>query len=98
MVPGLYPFNFSFRKFSLGYIVKKYLNWSIYHSVIVPFLSSMVMGMVLIIFRGVLTIDVKTLIIMIFAGGITYMGTLYLILGSSLINDVKKIYFSILKK
>ena len=80
------------------YIVKKYLNWSIYHSVIVPFLSSMVMGMVLIIFRGVLTIDVKTLIIMIFAGGITYMGTLYLILGSGLINDVKKIYFSILKK
>ena len=80
------------------YIVKKYLNWSIYHSVIVPFLSSMVMGMVLIILRGVLTIDVKTLIIMIFAGGITYMGTLYLILGSGLINDVKKIYFSILKK
>ena len=80
------------------FIVKKYLNWSIYHSVIVPFLSSMVMGMVLIILRGVLTIDVKTLIIMIFAGGITYMGTLYLILGSGLINDVKKIYFSILKK
>lgn len=80
------------------YIVKKYLNWSIYHSVMVPLLSSLVMGAVLIILRGVLTINVKTFMVMILAGGLTYLGVLYLVLGQSLIEDVKKIYLSILKK
>ena len=81
------------------YIVKKYLNWSIYHSVIVPLLSSLVMGAVIFILRSILPINsVKTLIIMILAGGLTYLGFLYLVLGNSLTNDVKKIYLSILKK
>jgi len=81
------------------YIVKKFLNWSIYHSVIVPLLTSLVMGAVLFILRSILPVNnVRTLIIMISAGGITYLGSLYLFLGNSLINDVKKIYFSFLKK
>ncbi len=81
------------------YIVKKYLNWSIYYSVIVPLLSSLVMGAVIFILRNVLPINnVKTLIIMILAGGLTYLGSLYLVLGKALLEDVKKIYFSILKK
>ncbi len=80
------------------YIVKKYLNWSIYHSVMVPLLSSLVMGAVLYILRGVLSVNLKTMMIMILAGGLTYLGSLYLILGKSLVEDVKKIYLSILKK
>ncbi len=81
------------------YIVKKYLNWSIYHSVVIPLLSSLVMGAVLFILRNVLPINsVKTLVMMIFTGGLTYLGSLYLVLGSGLTRDVKKIYFSFLKK
>ena len=81
------------------YIVKKYLNWSIYHSVIVPLLSSLVMGGAIFILRNILLINnVKTLVIMILAGGLTYLGFLYLVLGNSLVDDVKKIYFSVLKK
>jgi O-antigen/teichoic acid export membrane protein len=80
------------------YIVKKYLNWSIYHSVIVPLLSSVIMGVVLIILRGVLAGNAITLIVMILAGGLTYIGSLYLVLGNGLIEDVKKIYLSIFKK
>ena len=80
------------------YIVKKYLNWSIYYSVIVPLLSSLVMGAVLFILRGVLAINVQTLIVMILAGGLTYLGSLYLVLGKALLEDVKKICFSFLKK
>ena len=80
------------------YIVKKYLNWSIYYSVIVPLLSSLVMGAVLFILRGVLAINVQTLIVMILAGGLTYLGSLYLVLGKAPLEDVKKICFSFLKK
>ena len=81
------------------YIVKKYLNWSIYHSVIVPLLSSLVMGATLFILKSVLPIgEVKTLVILILVGGVTYLVSLYLVLGKSLIEDVKKIYLSILKK
>ena len=81
------------------YIVKRYLNWSIFHSVIVPLLSSLVMGGVLFVLRTILPAgNVKTLVMMILAGGVTYLGFLYLILGKSLIEDVKKIYLSIFKK
>lgn len=81
------------------YIVKRQLNWSIYHSVIIPLLSSLVMGAVLFILRNVLPINhIWTLAVMVLAGGMVYIGFLYLVLGSSLVSDVKKIYFSILKK
>lgn len=80
------------------YIVKKHLNWSIYYSVIVPLLSSLVMGALLFIVRGILPINIKTLVIMILLGGLTYLGSLYLVLGKSLIEDVKKIYLSILTR
>lgn len=81
------------------YIVKRQLNWAIYHSVIVPLLASLVMGVILFILRGIFPInEVKTLVIMILVGGITYLGSLYLVLGKVLFEDVKKIYLSILKK
>lgn len=81
------------------YIVKKYLNWSIYHSVVVPLISSLVMGAIIFILRNILPLDnVKTLILLILIGGFTYLGTLYLILGNSLTTDVKKIYTSFIKK
>ena len=81
------------------YIVKRELNWAIYHSVIVPLLASLVMGVILFILRGIFPInEVKTLVIMILVGGMTYLGSLYLILGKVLFEDVKKIYFGILKK
>ena len=80
------------------YLVKKYLNWAIYHSVIVPLLSSLVMGVIIFILRGVLVANVKTLIIMIIGGGLTYLGFLYLILGNSLVGDVKKIYQSFVSR
>ena len=81
------------------YIVKRFLNWSIYQSVITPLISSVVMGTVLFILRNVLPMNkVETLAIMILVGGVTYLGFLYLVLGNSLIEDVKKIYLSILRK
>ena len=81
------------------YIVKKHLNWSIYQSFGIPLISSFVMGIVIFILRSLLPADqVKTLVIIILSGGLTYAGMLYAILGQSLFEDVKKIYSSVLKK
>ena len=81
------------------YIVKRQLNWDIFRSVIVPLLASLVMGVILFTLRGILPINkVTTLLTLIFIGGLTYTGSLYLVLGKTLFEDVKKIYLSILKK
>lgn len=81
------------------YIVKRQLNWDIFRSAIVPLLGSLFMGVILFILRGILPINkVITLLTLIFIGGLTYLGSLYLVLGKALFEDVKKIYLSILKK
>jgi len=81
------------------YIVKRQLNWDIFRSAIVPLLGSLFMGVILFILRGILPINkVTTLLTLIFIGGLTYLGSLYLVLGKALFEDVKKIYLSILKK
>ena len=81
------------------YIVKRQLNWAIGRSVIVPLLASLVMGIILFILRGILPINkATTLLTLIFIGGLTYLGSLYLVLGGTLFEDVKKIYLSIFQK
>ena len=81
------------------YIVKRQLNWDIFRSAIVPLLGSLFMGVILFILRGIFPINkVITLLTLIFIGGLTYLGSLYLVLGKALFEDVKKIYLSILKK
>jgi len=81
------------------YIVKRQLNWAIYRSVIVPLLASLVMGVILFILRGILPINkATTLLTLIFMGGLAYLGSLYLVLGGTLFEDVKKIYLSIFQK
>jgi len=81
------------------YIVKKYLNWSIYRSVAIPLICAGAMGLVLIFIKYLLPGNqLKSLVAMIMAGGITYLSLLYLFIGNSLIADAKKLVENILKK
>lgn len=81
------------------YIVRRILNWSIYQSVIVPLISSSVMGLIVILLRGLLPTDrISSLTAMIFVGCLTYFAALYLLVGKSLIDDGKKLIANILKR
>lgn len=81
------------------YIVKRQLNWSIYRSVVVPLVCAGVMGVITMLLRNTLPLNaIKSLVIIVLVGGIAYSGSLYLFLGQSLFEDVKKISTNILKK
>lgn len=80
-------------------IVKRILNWSIYQSVIVPFISSGIMSLVIVVLRHYLPLTrIESLIIIILAGGLTYFASLYLIVGQSLVDDGRKFVRNIISK
>jgi O-antigen/teichoic acid export membrane protein len=81
------------------FIVKRYLNWSIYQSVIVPLICSGVMGVAVLALRHYLPItQIRSLVIVTVAGGLIYSATLYLMVGNRLIEDGKKILQNFIKK
>lgn len=81
------------------YQVKKFLNWSIIGSVGIPLISSLIMGFILFIINlfihnnGVISLFVTVVI-----GILIYFSSLYLLVGSSLILDAKKVFTGIFKK
>ena len=81
------------------YIVKKFLNWSIYSSVVVPLICSGIMGLTILIIRKYLPYGrIESLLAMVFGGGLIYFISLYLFVGKSLVTDVKKLIENIFKK
>lgn len=81
------------------FIVKKFINWNIFHSVISPLISSLVMGLVILVVRSAIPSDrYSSLATVIFSGVTAYFFCLYLLVGKSLIWDVKKTLQTIFKK
>jgi O-antigen/teichoic acid export membrane protein len=81
------------------FMVKKIVNWSIYHAVLVPLISALIMGLGVGAIKMVFPVgSLMRLLILIAAGILIYGTTLYLFLGPSLMNDAKKLWANIIKR
>lgn len=75
--------------------MKKYVQFSFFNSIRIPFIATIIMGIVLFAIRSVLPFSsIVLLITMILTGGITYLLSLYLITGGKVMSD----FVSSLKK
>lgn len=76
-------------------IARKHVKFSLVNSMIKPLLGAMIMGVVLMAVKTSLSISVFSLGVLIIIGTISYFGIMFVLMGSSLIDDIKKT-FSIL--
>jgi len=72
------------------YIAKKYVDFSIYQSMGKPFISVLVMGVVLFFLRGLLPVELRSVWILIGVGVFSYMVSIYVLVGPSIKEDVQK--------
>lgn len=80
------------------YIAKKYVNFSIYHSVGKPLIGSAIMATVLILLRMFLPVNSYSIVILALVGSIVYGVIMVVIVGASLVEDAKKSFKTILGK
>lgn len=88
----------SISSFVILYITKKILNWSIFNSIVKPFLASSVMGIVLYLTKEILPYNIYSFVLLVVLGIVIYGILLYLLVGASLVEDVKKTIASIFSK
>lgn len=72
------------------YITRKYVKFSLSNSAIKPLLSSLIMFIGIILLRNRLATSITSFWILLGFGGILYFALTYLLIGSSIITDVKK--------
>jgi O-antigen/teichoic acid export membrane protein len=72
------------------YIARKYVAFSLTEGVFKPAIAATIMGVVLLFARGYLPTSLTSVVLMVAVGVISYFAASYLIVGSSLIEDVKK--------
>ncbi|OGM25914.1 hypothetical protein A3D00_02260 [Candidatus Woesebacteria bacterium RIFCSPHIGHO2_02_FULL_38_9] len=81
------------------YLVKKFLKWSVKDSVVKPLLASASMGLVLLFIKKIwISYTIFSLITTVVLGMGSYFLCLYLLVGSSLISDAKKVFSGMLSK
>lgn len=73
------------------YITRKYVEFNVFRAITVPFLGSIVMGIVLYLTLPLFVNNIWTLILSIILGGVLYFGTALLIGRKLVINDLKTI-------
>lgn len=79
------------------YISHKAVEFSLYEAVFKPALGSLIMGLVLIFIKGILAINLTSILILVGLGVVLYTISMYLITGSSIIIDAKKVISGIFK-
>lgn len=72
------------------YVARRFVKFSLYESAIRPAIAAAVMGVSVFGIREVLPFKLTSVWILIAAGAATYIATIYLLVGASLIADVKK--------
>lgn len=73
------------------YITRKYIKFNVFRAITVPFLGSIVMGIVLYFTLPLFVNNIWTLILSIILGGVLYFGTALLVGRKLVINDLKTI-------
>lgn len=106
-VPGL-ALKFGIKGAALGYalvglsstvaiiIARRQVKFSLIYSFIKPLVSGLIMGGVLFYVRGLLPVRLASVWILIGLGAIIYISSIYLLVGSSLKDDVKKSFKALL--
>jgi len=72
------------------YIAKKYVDFSIYQSVGKPFISALIMGVVLFFLRSLLPVGFRSVWVLVGVGIFSYMVSIYVLVGPSIKEDVQK--------
>jgi hypothetical protein len=78
------------------YITKKYVNFSLYHSIGKPLIGTGIMATVLVLLKMFLPLNTYSMIILTLVGSIVYGVVMVAIVGASLIEDAKKSFKTIL--
>ncbi len=81
------------------FILKRLVNFNAFYSIGKPFISSVLMLLVLIISKRFIEgNNLVSFLALVFLGGTTYLLTLYLLTGKVFLEDVKKTYTSIINR
>lgn len=80
------------------WIAKKHLTFRFFYSIIKPLAAAIFMGFFVWIFKFFLPVNIFFLIGLVLAGGIIYFALVYLMVGKSLILDLRKLIYAIKAK
>jgi O-antigen/teichoic acid export membrane protein len=72
------------------YIARKHVAFSLIESAIKPGLAALIMAAVLLVLRGILPVSLYTIWFLIAVGIVSYLISVYVIVGSKIVTDVKR--------
>jgi hypothetical protein len=78
------------------HIAYRIIKFSIFESIIKPLLGTLIMGIVTIFVKNLLPVNLISVFILVILGLFVYTGTMYLMVGTSIYTDAKKIIREIL--
>jgi O-antigen/teichoic acid export membrane protein len=81
----------AFSVFAVVHIVKRYIDFNLIKSIKIPFLSTMIMGLFIYSISRMIVKDFMSLVLVMFLGGILYLGTMFALARKDLIADLKMI-------
>lgn len=79
-------------------VVKKFVNYSLSQSVVKPIFASFIMGVVLVFIKRSLGPSFLSLGVSVVAGILIYFASTYLLVGVSLVEDIRKSFKTLLNK
>ncbi|OGM16148.1 hypothetical protein A2V55_02325 [Candidatus Woesebacteria bacterium RBG_19FT_COMBO_37_29] len=80
------------------FVTWRIVKFSITESVLKPFIAALIMTLVLLVIRHNLSVSLSSVFILIGMGVLTYTANAYLLIGSSIITDVKKSFRTFFSK
>ena len=76
------------------WLTKKYIDFKFFEPLLKPTIGCLTMGFGLLFLRNFLPLNIFNLILLIFIGGLLYGGLVFLMVGKSLMVDVKKLFYA----
>lgn len=73
------------------YVARRFVTFSLYDSVFKPGFAALIMGGLLILTRQFLPVSLYSVWVLIFLGITSYLVSIYLFVGSSIVADIKKV-------
>ncbi len=80
------------------FVAKKFVNFSLVDSAIKPLIGSVLMGIVLLILRGILPTSLYSIGLLIIMGALVYGAILFSMVGVTLVEDAKKSFKTIFNR
>lgn len=74
------------------HIAKRFVHFRFIHATYKPFLSALMMGLVIGLIKLVVTHHLTALILSVLLGGITYLSTLYFVFNVNMVKEVKLLF------